>query len=293
MPVMINAAQLDKFRKSQKNVTILDASWYLEKDGRDPKDEFLKQHVAGARFLDLTDFHDKHADLPNMLLRDEKKISKLIGALGIMNDHRIIVYDQSFLFTSFRAAWMFEVFGHSTDQIYILDGGFAAWNKYGGKIETGDARLPTPKTYEVNFRAQLIRTLTQMKMNLHQKNEQVIDVRHPIRYAGGAESRPELRSGHIPGSFSFPYFTMFENDGRLKLITKIRNQLTSIGVDLSLPIITTCGSGITSAILNVVLELMNHTENSLYDGSWSEWGSTKLYPGETNLDERPVVTCLE
>jgi len=293
MPWLINAAQLDKFRKAQKNIVILDASWHLDTENRNSKQEFLDSHISSARILDLTDFHDPVNPLPNMLIRNEDVISKKVGALGISNDHKIIFYDKSNLHTSCRALWMFKFFGHNPNQLYILDGGLAAWEKFGGKIETGDAKNVSAKSYTVNFEAQYLRSLVQMKTNLKHPTEQVIDLRHPVRFAGGKEHREGVRSGHIPSSFSFPYFTMFENDGLFKPIERIRKQLSGISVELSQPIITTCGSGMSAAILNFVLDLMSHSHHSLYDGSWVEWGNEKLYSGEESLAERPVETCLE
>lgn len=293
MPWLINSVQLDKFRKSQKNVTILDASWYLPKDNRDAKQEFLANHISGARFLDLNDFHDHDTTLSNMLMRDEAAISQKVGELGITSEHKIIFYDNSDLRTSCRALWMFKVFGHNPSQLYILDGGQAAWEKFGGKMEEGAPRSITAKEYAVNFEAHLIRTLVQMKNNLHHPTEQVVDMRHPVRYAGGPEARIGLRAGHLPGSFCFPYFTMFEADGRWKPIEKIRRQFTGIGVDLEYPIVSMCGSGITAATLDFALDLMGHEKHAIYDGSWSEWGAEQLYSGEASLAERPVVTSLE
>ena len=293
MPWLINAAQLDKFRKSQKNVVVFDASWHLSQANRSAKEEFLNHHIVGARFLDLDAFHQQETILPNMLIQDQKKLAEWVGALGVTNDHKIIFYDQSELHTSCRALWMFKVFGHDPNQLYVLDGGFAAFEKYGGKIETGEPRSIATKSYAIYFANRFIRTLSQMKDNLHDPKEQVIDMRHPIRYAGGGEHREGLRSGHIPGSFSFPYFTMFENEGRFKPLEKIRKQLTGIGVSLASPIITTCGSGMTAAILNFILDLMNHEKHSLYDGSWAEWGAGQLYSDEDSLDERPVETSIE
>lgn len=293
MPWLINAAQLDKFRKNQKNVVILDASWHLPTENRNAKDEFLANHIMGARFLDLNEFSDPETSLSHMLVRDEQVIKEKVGAMGITNEHKIILYDNSKLHTSCRALWMFRTFGHNTNQLYILDGGYEAWVKYGGKAETGEPRNVAMKSYAVNFEAHNIRTLVQMKTNLHHPTEQVVDVRHPVRYAGGQEPRVRLRSGHIPNSFCFPFFTMFEADGRWKPIEKIRKQLTGIGVGLEYPIITTCGSGITAAILNFALDMMNQNQHALYDGSWSEWSSEQLYPGEISLAERPVATSLD
>lgn len=293
MPWLINASQLDKFRKSQKNVIILDVSWYLPSDNRNAKEEFSANHILGSRFLDIESFNDKGSSLPNMLTRDEAEIREKVGELGITNEHKIIFYDNSKYHSSCRALWMFKVFGHNPNQLYILDGGFDAWQRYGGKLESGEARAASKKTYSVNFEAHLIRTLVQMKTNLHHPAEQVVDMRHPIRYTGAPEPRPNLRSGHIPNSFSFPFFTLFESDGRWKPIDKIRRQFTGIGVNLDAPIVTLCGSGVTAATLNFALDLMNQTQHSLYDGSWAEWGANTLYPGETDLSERPAERSVD
>ena len=294
MPWLINAAQLEKFCKSQKNVIVLDASWHLPMENRDANKEFQERRIVGARFLDLEAFHDVDSSIPNMLTRDEQRIRELVGSLGITDDHKIIFYDHSRLHTSCRALWMFKVFGHNPNLLYVLDGGYDAWEKYGGKFESGDVRAVTPKSYTLRYEAHYVRTLVQLKSNLHHPMEQVVDMRHPVRYAGGAEHRPGLRSGHIPGSFSFPYSTMFSPEGYWKPLDRIRKQLTGIGVSLSHPIVTTCGSGMTAPILDFVLDLMEQDlQHAVYDGSWSEWGADKLYPGEESLAERPVATCLE
>lgn len=292
MPWLINASQLDKFRKNQKNVTILDASWHLPTENRDAKEEFLKNHIVGAKFLDLNNFYRKDTTVPHMLLLDTNAINEKVGALGITNEHKIIFYDRSNLHTSCRALWMFQVYGHNTNQLYILDGGYTAWEKYGGKIETGETRL-TAKNYKAHIEEKYLRTLAQMKSNLQNPTEQVVDARHPVRYAGGTEIRDNMRPGHIPGSYSFPYFTIFENDGFFKPMDKIRKLLTGIGVEFGHPIISTCGSGITSCVLSFALDLMHHNQHAVYDGSWSEWGFNELYPGETTLEERPVETSLD
>jgi thiosulfate/3-mercaptopyruvate sulfurtransferase len=288
MPWLINAAQLDKFRKNQKNVVILDATAKSS-----ASETFLERHIVGARLFDLAALNDSHSHLPNLLTRDENLISKVVGSYGITNDHKIIFYDNSELHTSCRALWMFKVFGHNPQQLYILDGGLDAWEKYGGKVESGEPRPASPKNYTVNFEAHHVRTLVQIKTNLHHPHEQLIDVRHPVRFAGGPEPRPDLRKGHIPNSFSFPYYTMFEADGRFKPIEKIRRQLVSIGIDFNEPIVTTCGSGTTAPILNFVLDLIGHTNHSVYNGSWTEWGAEVLFPGEESLNERPVITSLD
>ena len=291
MPWLINAAQLDKFRKNQKNVIILDASLHI--NDRNAQEEFVEKHIIDAKFFDINAFSDENASVPYTLPQDEKLISDKLSKLGIRNDYKIILYDNSDLHSSARALWMFKVFGHNPHLLYVLDGGLKAWEKYGGKTESGQPSI-TAKPYEAHLQSEFTRTLADMKTNLHKPTAQVIDLRHPVRYAGGPESRPGLRSGHIPGSFCLPYMTLFDKeDGTFLPLDKIRKKFIELGVAFNAPITTMCGSGITAAILSFYLDLMSHAEHRLYDGSWCEWGADKLYPGENSLDERPVATCID
>jgi thiosulfate/3-mercaptopyruvate sulfurtransferase len=242
MPWLINAAQLEKFRKSQKSLIILDASWHHPSDNRDAKKEFVENHILDAQFFDITLFRDPNTDVPNMLSLDEKSISEKLSALGIRNDYKIIIYDNSDVHSACRALWMLKMFGHNSQQLYILDGGLKAWESFNGKMESGESRISS-KQYTATIQPQHLRTLTQMKQNLHEPKEQIVDVRHPVRFCGGSEGREGLRSGHIPGSFSFPFFTMYEPDGTLKPLEKIRNQMSDVSISLIHPIITSCGSG--------------------------------------------------
>jgi thiosulfate/3-mercaptopyruvate sulfurtransferase len=293
MPWMINAAQLDKFRKNQKNVIILDASWYLPEENIDAEATFIKQHIPGARFLDLNLLSDKTAPSPNMTTVDERVINDTLGQLGINNDSKIIIYDNCKHYSSCRAIWLFKFFGHNPNQLYLLDGDINAWINYGGKVESDEPKPGTTKAYEATLQFKYLRTLDQIKANLIHPTEQIVDMRHPVRYAGGPEPRPQLRSGHIPGSFSFPFMTFFTDNHCWKPLEKIRKQLQSIGINLTFPIISTCGSGMTAAILNMALDLLGHDNHSLYNGSWCEWGAKTLYANEQSLNERPVVTSLE
>jgi thiosulfate/3-mercaptopyruvate sulfurtransferase len=294
MPWLINAQQLDKFRKSQKSLIILDASWHMPTAERDAKKEFVESHILGAQFFDITAFNDTSptAVHGSMLIQDEAEISEKLSAMGIRNDYKIILYDNSKLHTSCRALWMLKVFGHNPQLLYILDGGLEAWNTYGGKVETGEVN-PTAKTYNVNLQKEYIRTLADLKANNQNPSEQVVDVRHAVRYAGGPELKPGLRLGHMPGSFSFPYTTFFDKNDCWRPLDKIRNQYTGIGADLNCPTVTSCGSGMTAPVLNFALDLLGNTNNAVYNGSWNEWGTEKLYPGETSLAERPVITSLD
>lgn len=292
MPWLINAAQLDKFRKNQKNIIILDASFHHS--DRNAHKEFLEKHIADAQFfpIDMFSSLDTSAPHSHMLLRDEKSLSEKLSKLGIRNDYKIIFYDNSELHTACRALWMLKIFGHNPQLLYILDGGLSAWLEYGGKIGTGETSF-SPKPYQVNFQTNLIRDLSQMKNNLQNPTEQIIDTRHPVRFVGGPETRPGLRLGHIPGSYSFPFMVLFDKDGSFLPLEKIRKRLTSTGMDFNSPIVTSCGSGMTAPTLNFILDLLGHNNHAVYNGSWAEWGAEKLYPDEKNLDERPVETCVD
>jgi thiosulfate/3-mercaptopyruvate sulfurtransferase len=294
MSWLINAAQLDKFRKNQKALIILDATWHMPSEKRDAKQEFLQKHIIDAQFLDLDIFNDTDSQAPHnkMLICDEKILSEKVSNLGIRNDYKIIFYDNSKLHTSCRALWLFKMMGHNPQQLYILDGGLDAWDKYQGKVESGGTHV-AKKSYQVKLQLQYLRTLSQIKANLHNPSEQIIDVRHAVRFAGGPEDRPGLRCGHIPGSFSFPFTSLFDAEGYWKPLEKIRSLLNSIGLDLNSPIITSCGSGTTAAVMSFALDLLSHEQHAVYNGSWTEWGREKLFPHELSLDERPVENCID
>jgi thiosulfate/3-mercaptopyruvate sulfurtransferase len=292
MPWLINPAQLDKFRKNQKNLIILDASFHH--GNRNAKEEFLEKHIIDAHFFDIDAFSDTSPDAvhSHMLIHDEKRISELVGKLGIRNDFKIILYDNSELHTACRALWLFKMIGHDPNLLYILDGGFKAWEKFGGKTVAGQTSV-SPKPYTAHFELKFLRTLEQIKANLAKPTEQIVDIRHAVRYSGGPETRPGIRCGHIPGSFCLPAISMFDKEGLFLPLEKIRKKLIEIGIDLNIPIITSCGSGTTAPILNFLLDLMNYPQHALYNGSWSEWGAEKLFAGEQSLAERPVETCVD
>lgn len=292
MTWLINADQLDKFRKTQKSLIILDASYHLAEEGRNAKAEFIEQHIADAIFFDLEAFSDPNNPLPHMLLLDPTWLNEKLGALGIRNDYKIICYDNSKLHSACRALWMFKVWGHHPNQLYWLDGGLAAWQRYGGKLESGDAPQAS-KHYNVHLQPQLIRHLEEIKKNLTTETEQLVDMRSAIRFAGGPEKRPGLRAGHIPHSICMPYTSFFDKEGYLKPLEKLKHLLAGINIDLSQPIISSCGSGVTAAVFDIVLDLLHHENHSLYDGSWSEWAAETLYPGEQSLTERPVTTVFD
>ncbi|MDA8561830.1 rhodanese-like domain-containing protein [Gammaproteobacteria bacterium] len=289
MPWLINATQVEKFRKNQKNLIILDAS--LHHDDRDAKTEFLDKHITGAQFFNITEFCDTNTNLPNMIELDENKINEKLGKLGIKNDYKIIFYDNSELHTSARALWMFKVFGHNPQLLYILNGGFKSWQKDGKKTESGESNH-TPKIYTSSIQKQYLNTLSDIKNIVKNSTNQIIDVRHPVRYSGGPEPRDNLRQGHIPGSFCLPFYTLFSKEGNFISAEHLRKKFKDLGVDINAPITTTCGSGLTAPILDFLIDLMPDTKHFVYDGSWSEWGYINLFPDEKSIDERPIEDCI-
>jgi len=292
MPWLINAAQADKFRKSQKSLIIFDASFHLPEENRNAAQEFSDKHILGAHFFDVKAFSDSQGNFPHQLITDEKKLSDKLGQMGIRNDYKIIFYDNSSLHTACRAVWMMKYFGHNPNLLYVLDGGLAAWEKSSRKTEAGENTI-SPKKYNATLQPHLVRTLQQIKANLLEYPEQVIDVRHALRYSGGPETRAGLRTGHIPGSHSFPYTSFFDKNNYFLPLEKIHKLLTSVAIDLKNPIIATCGGSTTACILDFLLDVLNHKQHAVYEGSWTEWAAEKLYPGEKSLAERPVKMSNE
>lgn len=284
MTWLINAQQVEKFRKSQKSLLILDASFHLPATHRNAKEEFEQKHVPGAQFFDIAAFFP--------IMHDPEAVSAKLSEHGIRNDYKIIFYDNSDIHSACRAVWMMKYFGHNPHQLYIMDGGLKAWEQEMTKIESVVTHL-TPKKYKADFQPRFLRTLPQVKAMLQSITDQIVDLRHPARFAGGPETRPGIRSGHIPGSVSLPYSVLFEKNGYFLSSEKVRKLLDNLGISFNLPITATCGSGITACILDFLLDIAGHKNHGVYLGSWTEWGANQLYEDEVNLDERPVKTCLE
>lgn len=292
MPYLINPSQLDNFRKNQTALIILDASWHPKDMERDARQEFIDKHIIDANFFDMDAFNDPNQPFPHALIQDTAYINEKLGSFGIREDYKIIFYDNSHLHTACRAVWMMKVFGHNPNLLYLLDGGFKAWEKYGGKIESGNP-VSGAKSYPSHSPSSFIRSLSQMKENVHSQKEQVIDVRHAVSFSGGGESYPGLRLGHIPNSISFPFASFFDKEGLWNPLDKIRLQLSNVCINLNEPIIATCGANMTAPILDFTLDILNHEHHAVYAGAWIEWGAETLYPGEQSIDERPIETCLE
>jgi thiosulfate/3-mercaptopyruvate sulfurtransferase len=259
-----------------RNVVVVDGSYFLPTQQRDAHAEYRGGHIAGAVFFDLEKVSDHSTELPHML-PGPTQFGEAAGALGIGNDDTVVVYDSIGLYSAARVWWTFRIFG--TKNAFILDGGLPKWKAEGRPLEKGDgARAAKKFNAEMNVGA--VALLGDVRFALSGDSTQVVDARSPERFSGKApEPRPDLRSGHMPGAFNVPYGRLIEN-GRLLPRDRIKAAFTDAGVDVDKPIITSCGSGVTAAILTLALESIGKEPKGLYDGSWAEWGSRPDLPIE-------------
>jgi thiosulfate/3-mercaptopyruvate sulfurtransferase len=260
------------------DVRVVDASWYLPADNRDPKNEYRIAHIPGAVFFDIDEIADTASPYPHMLPPPEK-FSSRARKLGLGDGNRIVVYDGGGVRSAARVWWMFKVFG--CRDVAVLDGGFQKWRAEGHLVEDLPP-MPRDRHFTARQHSDWVRLIDDMRRNVMTGEAQVVDARSAERFSGTqTEPRPGLKSGHIPGAFNVPNGTLFDGHGCFRSPDELRALFEDAGVDLAKPIITSCGSGVTAANLFLALSLLGVRDVALYDGSWSEWGAQGDTPTAT------------
>ncbi len=259
---------------------IVDAAWYLPAQNRNGAEEYAAGHIPGAVFFDQDVIADQSTGLPHSVPSPEFFAAE-VGKLGISETDTIVVYDGPGIFTAPRVWWLFRLMG--AEKVYVMNGGLDGWKRDGRPLET-DLPEPAPATFIPNFDASKITTFDAMKDIVASGSKQIADARGAGRFtAEEPEPRAGMRGGHMPGARNLP-MGVFSENGRFKSLSEIKETIEKAGIDLSKPVVTSCGSGVTAAVVTLALTSIGHTDNTLYDGSWSEWGSKP---------DTPIVTGRE
>lgn len=257
------------------SVKLIDGSWYLPAQKRDARAEYAERHIARATYFDLDAVSDPTSPFPHML-PDAASFASAVAQLGISNEDHVVVYDGLGLFSAPRIWWMFKVFGHS--KVSVLNGGLPAWMDAGGAVEHGWT-TPEPGHYAATLNANMVAQWEDVLSGLVQspnQGAQILDARAADRFKGFApEPRAGLKAGHMPGAINLPFDNVLQSDGHLRSPDALRALLSEYGVDIDQPITTSCGSGVTAAILSLALAEAGAEHTRLYDGSWAEWGQRK------------------
>ncbi len=275
---MSNLVSTEWLAAHLNDVRVLDASWYMPGEKRAPAIEFEAGHIPGAAFFDIDAISDHATDLPHMMPAPGE-FSTAVGALGIGKGETVIVYDGAGIFSAPRVWWMLKAMGHV--EVKVLDGGLPKWKREGRALESGPAQS-VAKAFSAAPQTNLIRDFGTVMGIVADKSARMVDARSAGRFTGAeAEPRAGVRGGHMPGAANVHFRALLTADGSFKSVSDLRAEFENAGVDIARPIVTTCGTGVTAAILMLALEEIGAANVALYDGSWTEWGSRP---------EAPVVT---
>ncbi|MCY4260141.1 MAG: 3-mercaptopyruvate sulfurtransferase [Rhodobacteraceae bacterium] len=249
------------------DLRILDGSWYLPDDRRDCLAEYSRHHIPGAQFFDIDDIADTKSDLPHMVPPVDVFTSK-VRSMGISNGHQVIVYDTAGLLSAARVWWLFRLMGH--DHVAVLNGGLRKWFRENRPVDDLPARYQD-RHFTVRRRSCFLSTIDDVRQASDTCRSVIVDARPAGRFNGTAPEPRDIPSGSIPGSRNLPFGNLLNEDGTMKPGPELVGAFRQEGVDLNQPIITTCGSGVTAAILSLALKVIGHQCHSLYDGAWVEW----------------------
>lgn len=262
----------------QKSLKLLDASWYLPTMNRDAHQEFLVQRVPGAGFFDINQVSDTTSPYPHML-PSAAAFCEALSILGIKPNDHVVIYDGAGIFSAPRLWWTFKAMGHIA--VSVMDGGLPKWMREKHTLEIGAATLPFHTTYSTTQNTQWLRSRNDVLENLKTGTELVMDARPAPRFSGAAaEPRPGLARGHIPDSINLPFAECLTPEGTYHPLEKLEALFSDLNLPNEKPLITSCGSGVTAAIILLALSLTGREAISLYDGSWAEWGSIDGLPIE-------------
>ena len=262
--------------KNHSKVKIIDSSWHMPNANRNAYEEYKKEHIKNAIFFDIDKFSNKKTELPHML-PDEKEWEKIVSNLGITNEERIIVYDNSDVLSSCRCWYTFIFFGHKPNLISILNGGLSKWKKE-NRETTDKTSNHEKKNYKAKKISQLVKTKEEIDKNIAEKKFQVVDARSKNRFLGlEKEPRPGVRSGSIKNSYCLPFGELINPEDKTFLEKNlIKEKFAKIGINKENNVVFSCGSGITAAVLSLAYSMINDKYlPKIYDGSWTEYGLIK------------------
>ena len=275
-PFVVSAEWLADRLKDDR-LSIVDGSWYLPAQNRDARSEYEAAHIPGAVFFDQDEVVEPGAGLPHSL-PSPGAFARHAGAMGISRNDAIVAYDGLGIFSAPRVWWLFRAMG--ARDVFVLDGGFGSWQA-GGFPVTSERTGIAPAKFDAKFDETAVAAFDAMRATVEAGSAQIADARPAGRFAGvDPEPREGMRRGHMPGARNIPAFDL-SRDGFLLPLDDLRNTIETAGIDMRRPVVTTCGSGVAAAVISMALHSLGHTDNRLYDGSWSEWGGR---------DDTPVAT---